>query len=102
MNDAVTVTFVPQQALTWLIIGLLAGFMASLLVRGRGMSATASILVGLIGALFGGLLFSVLRWPVSPALEDGITLRYIDILVSFVGAVLVLAIVSGIRRGPRL
>ena len=98
MNDAVTVTFVPQQVVTWLIIGLLAGFMASLLVRGRGMSITGSIFVGLVGALFGGLLFAVLRWPVSPALEDGITLRYIDIIVSFGGAVLVLFIVTGIRR----
>ena len=98
MNDAVTVTFVPQQIVTWLIIGLLAGFMASLLVRGRGMNVTGSIFVGLVGALFGGLLFGVLRWPVSPALEEGITLRYIDIIVSFVGAVLVLFIVTGIRR----
>lgn len=98
LNQPVTITFVPEQLITWLIIGLIAGFLASVLVRGRGLSTLSSIIVGLVGAFVGGLLFTLLRLQVSPALAGGITLRYIDIIVAFIGALLVLLLVSGFRR----
>lgn len=100
MNEAIVVTIVPQQVLTWLIIGLVAGFLASILVRGRRLGTLASIVVGLIGALVGGFLFSILGIGVSPELSGGITLRYIDIIISFIGAIIVLVIASAFyRRG---
>lgn len=98
MTDPVTITFVPEQIITWLIIGLIAGFAASVLVRGYAISATASIIVGLIGALVGGLLFTLLGLQVSPTLNQGFTLRYIDIIVSFIGALIVLIIFGATRR----
>ena len=98
MNNAVTVTFVPEQIITWLVIGLIAGFAASVVVRGRGRGAISSIIIGLIGALIGGFLFSVLRIEVSPTLQGGFTLRYIDIIVAFIGAVIVLILFGGFWR----
>src|SRR4051794_23286349 len=98
MNNAVTVTFVPEQIVTWLVIGLIAGFAASVVVRGRGRGAISSIVIGLIGALIGGFLFSILRIEVSPSLQGGFTLRYIDIIVAFVGAVIVLILFGGFWR----
>jgi uncharacterized membrane protein YeaQ/YmgE (transglycosylase-associated protein family) len=65
MNNAVTVTFVPQQIITWLIIGLIAGFLASILIRGRNVGTVSSIIIGLVGALIGGLLFTLLGIQVS-------------------------------------
>jgi uncharacterized membrane protein YeaQ/YmgE (transglycosylase-associated protein family) len=102
MNNAVTITFVPQQVVTWLIIGLIAGFLASILVRGRRLGTLTSIIIGLVGALIGGLLFTVFGIQVSPELAGGITLRYIDIIIAFIGAVIVLVLASTIwyRRGP--
>ena len=102
MNNAVTITFVPQQIVTWLIIGLIAGFLASILVRGRRLGTVSSIVIGLVGALIGGLLFTLLGIQVSPELAGGITLRYIDIIIAFIGAVIVLILASTIwyRRGP--
>jgi uncharacterized membrane protein YeaQ/YmgE (transglycosylase-associated protein family) len=102
MNNAVTVTFVPQQIITWLIIGLIAGFLASVLIRGRNVGTLSSIIIGLVGALIGGLLFTLLGIQVSPELQGGITLRYIDILISFIGAVIVLILAGAARsrRGP--
>ncbi len=97
LNQPLTITFVPEQVITWLIIGLIAGFAASVLVRGRRLGTISSIIVGLIGALVGGLLFTLLRIQVSPALASGITLRYIDMIVAFIGALLVLIVVSGLR-----
>lgn len=96
MNQPVTVTFVPEQIVTWLLIGLLAGYLASVFVRGRKMSIGGSIVIGLVGALIGGLLFTLLQIQVPAALAGGITIRYIDILVSFIGAVIVLALVRAI------
>lgn len=95
----ITITFDPQQIITWLIIGLFAGFLASLVIRGRGMGLQSSIIIGLVGALVGGFLFSLLNIQVPEVLGTGITLRYIDIIVSFIGAILVLLIVSRIWRG---
>lgn len=100
MDQSITITIVPQQVVTWLIIGLIAGFLASILVRGRRLGTLSSIIVGLIGAVVGGFLFAVLRVPVSADLEGGITLRYIDIIVAFIGAVIILLIASLFyRRG---
>lgn len=99
MDQPVTVTFVPEQIITWLIIGLVAGYLASVLIRGRNMSIGSSIIVGLIGAVIGGLLFALLRIQVPESLAGGITIRYIDVIVSFVGAIIVLALAQSFRRG---
>ncbi|MEZ4670138.1 MAG: GlsB/YeaQ/YmgE family stress response membrane protein [Anaerolineae bacterium] len=98
MGTPVTVTFVPEQVVTWLIIGLIAGYLASLLVRGRAGDAQYSILVGLLGAVFGGFLFSILGIQVPQDLLNGFTLRYIDIIIAFIGAVLVLFVFGAVRR----
>lgn len=98
LDQPVTITFVPEQIIVWLIIGLIAGFLASLLVRGRRMGVTITIFLGLVGALIGGFLFTLFQIPVAPALAEGFTIKYIDIIVSFVGAVIVLLIVTLVRR----
>lgn len=99
MNQPVTVTFVPEQIITWLIIGLVAGYLASVLVRGRNMSIGSSVIVGLVGAVIGGLIFALLRIQVPESLAGGITIRYIDVIVSLIGAILVLALARSFRRG---
>ncbi|NWF70138.1 MAG: GlsB/YeaQ/YmgE family stress response membrane protein [Chloroflexi bacterium] len=100
MNQPVTITFVPEQIITWVIIGLLAGFLAALLVRGRGLGTVGNLLVGLVGALVGGFIFSILNVQVPGSLAGGITLRWIDIITSFIGALIVLVLI-GIWRSRR-
>jgi uncharacterized membrane protein YeaQ/YmgE (transglycosylase-associated protein family) len=46
-----------HSLLGWIIIGLLAGWLAGTLSRGRGFGCLANIVIGLIGALLGGWLF---------------------------------------------
>lgn len=101
-NGAITVTFVPEQVVTWLIIGLIAGFLANILLRGGGRSVTSNIIIGLMGAIVGGFLFTVLGLQTPAALNDGITLRYIDIIVAFIGAVIVIALFGGFLRRRRI
>lgn len=102
MDNAVTVTFVPEYVITWLIIGLIAGFLANIILRGGGRSATSNIVIGLLGALVGGFLFTVLGIQTPAGLNDGLTLRYIDILVAFIGAVIVIALFGGLWRRRRI
>ncbi len=48
--------------LSWILVGLLAGFIGSSLVRGRGFGCFGNLIVGLIGAVIGGYIASALGW----------------------------------------
>ena len=56
MMALVTVTLDPGSILLWLLIGLIAGFLASKVMTGRGKGLVADIVIGGIGALTGGFL----------------------------------------------
>jgi uncharacterized membrane protein YeaQ/YmgE (transglycosylase-associated protein family) len=101
MNESVTVTFVPEQVIAWVIIGLIAGLFAGLLIRGRGLGVISSVVVGLFGALLGGFLFTVLRIQVPSAFNGGITLAWADMFIAFIGAVIVLLLFGGFYRRRR-
>ena len=101
MNQSVTVSFVPEQVITWVIIGLVAGLFAGMLVRGRGLGFVSSIAVGLLGAVLGGFLFSVLGIQLPAAFAGGLTLAWSDMLVAFIGATLILLLFGGFYRSRR-
>lgn len=50
----------PGSLVSWLFVGLLAGWLAGLLTRGRGFGCLGNVAVGLLGAVIGGYLFSLL------------------------------------------
>ena len=50
----------PVALVLFLVIGLVAGWLASLLMKGRGLGLVGNLVVGVIGALLGGFLFSLL------------------------------------------
>jgi uncharacterized membrane protein YeaQ/YmgE (transglycosylase-associated protein family) len=69
----------------WLVVGLVAGVLASIVVRGSGFGLLGDIMLGIAGALVGGWTFRELGWGSPfPGLPGVIT-------VAFVGAVIVLA-----------
>ncbi len=47
-----------MNVLAFLLVGLIAGWLASILVEGHGMGAVADIVIGIIGAFVGGLIFN--------------------------------------------
>jgi uncharacterized membrane protein YeaQ/YmgE (transglycosylase-associated protein family) len=51
---------VPRGVIGWLIVGLLAGWLAGKVSRGRGFGCIANVLLGLVGAVLGGWIFSQL------------------------------------------
>jgi uncharacterized membrane protein YeaQ/YmgE (transglycosylase-associated protein family) len=98
MTNSITISFSPLSVITWVIIGLVAGLMANWLVRGGSVSTGGSILLGLIGAFIGGGIFALLNIQVSAPLDTIIPIRLIDVIVAFLGALLVLFIVSFVFR----
>jgi uncharacterized membrane protein YeaQ/YmgE (transglycosylase-associated protein family) len=49
---------VPRTLIGWLIVGLIAGWLAGKVSRGRGFGCLANIILGLIGAILGGWIFT--------------------------------------------
>jgi len=82
-----------MDIITWLIVGLIAGLLASLAVGGVGYGLLGDIVVGIVGAVLGGWLFGRLNVPVPFGGLAGI------ILEAFVGAVVLLVILRAVRRG---
>jgi len=83
---AMTVT-----ALIWfLLIGLIAGWLAGQVMRGGGFGMVGDMIVGVIGAILGGWLFGVLGIGVGGLIGS--------IITAFVGAVILIAILRAIRR----
>ena len=82
--------------LAWIVVGLIAGWLASQVMRGGGYGLIGDIIVGIVGALIGGFLAANLLN--MPNAVNGINVT--SILVAFVGAVILIAIlrmVSGRR-----
>ena len=83
--------------LAWIVVGLIAGWLASQVMRGGGYGLIGDIIVGIVGALIGGFLAANLLN--MPNAVNGINIT--SILVAFVGALILIAIlrmVSGRRR----
>jgi uncharacterized membrane protein YeaQ/YmgE (transglycosylase-associated protein family) len=75
----------PGGILMWLIVGLIAGWLAGQVMKGGGYGLVGDVIVGIIGAFVGGLLFSFLM--------PGTTVGFVgSIVVAFIGAVVLIAI----------
>lgn len=70
--------------LSWIIVGLIAGWLAGLVVKGGGYGCVGDIVVGVIGGVLGGWIASYF-FHMGDAMT-GINLE--SILVAFVGAVI--------------
>lgn len=53
--------FAVSDLLSWILIGALAGWLASAVIRGKGYGCVGNTIVGLIGAVVGGFLASLLN-----------------------------------------
>jgi uncharacterized membrane protein YeaQ/YmgE (transglycosylase-associated protein family) len=78
--------------LAWIILGLIAGFVGSKIVNKKGEGLILDIILGIVGAIVGGWLFSMFG-------ASGVTgLNLYSLLVSVVGAIVVLVVYHAIRR----
>ncbi|MCM2971062.1 MULTISPECIES: GlsB/YeaQ/YmgE family stress response membrane protein [Larsenimonas] len=75
----------------WLIIGGLAGWIAGKIMRGGGFGIVGNIVVGIVGAVIGGALLSVLGLSSSGGIIG-------SLVTALIGAVVLLWIVSLIKK----
>ena len=79
-----------MSIIAWIVLGLIAGFIGSQIVKGHGEGVVGDIIVGVVGALLGGFLLSLLL----PG-AFGITgFNLGSLVVAFIGAVILLFIVK--------
>ena len=78
----------------WIIIGVLAGALAGRVVAGRGFGLFRDMLVGLAGAVLGGVILHAMtkRGHTSPSF-------LVELLVAFAGAVILLILARAFGRG---
>jgi uncharacterized membrane protein YeaQ/YmgE (transglycosylase-associated protein family) len=78
--------------LAWIVLGLLAGFIGSKIVDKRGEGVILDIVLGIVGAIVGGWLFSTFG-------ASGVTgLNVYSLLVAVIGSVVLLVVYHAIRR----
>jgi uncharacterized membrane protein YeaQ/YmgE (transglycosylase-associated protein family) len=78
--------------LAWIVVGLIAGWLAGMVVKGGGFGVIGDIVVGILGALLGGFLASVV-FGLSDAVNG---INPVSILVAFIGAVLLVIIIRAV------
>jgi uncharacterized membrane protein YeaQ/YmgE (transglycosylase-associated protein family) len=75
----------------WIVVGLIAGWLAGLVMKGGGYGILVDIILGILGGLLGGWLFGRLGvWPAGGMLGS--------VVVAFVGAVILVGITRLLKR----
>ncbi|MEM9954015.1 MAG: GlsB/YeaQ/YmgE family stress response membrane protein [Chloroflexota bacterium] len=84
------------QILVWIIIGGLAGAVAGMIVKGRkrGFGLIGNILIGLVGAFIGGILFDALNVSIA----GDIVFSANDLIAAIVGSLILLVLLAIVRR----
>jgi uncharacterized membrane protein YeaQ/YmgE (transglycosylase-associated protein family) len=77
--------------ITWIVVGLIAGWLAGQVMKGGGYGVLVDIILGILGGVLGGWVFGLLGiWPGGGILGA--------IIVSFVGAVILVGITRLLKR----
>ncbi len=79
----------PGGIIAWIVIGLIAGWLAGVIMPGRGYGLVGDLIVGLIGALIGGFIVGLL----SPGSSFGF---WGSLLIALVGACVLVAILHAV------
>ena len=83
----------PGSWISWILVGLISGTIAGRVVAGRGFGCIADIVVGVAGAIIGGFLLSTLFGASGTVGFLG------SIVVAFIGAALLLAVLKALSGG---
>ena len=76
--------------LYWIVVGLIAGWLAGVVMKGGGYGIVVDIVLGMLGAIVGGWIFSVLGIGGGGGLIGGI-------VVAFIGAVALVAVTRALK-----
>lgn len=79
-----------SSLIVWILIGLIAGWLAGEVTKGSGFGLGGNIAIGIVGAVLGGILLGLVG--VDPGGFVG------EVIQAFIGALVLLAILSAVRR----
>lgn len=79
-----------ESFLLFLFIGLVAGWLAGMVMKGSGYGMLGDIVIGIIGSFLGGLVFGLLGLGASGLIGS--------IIVSFVGAIVLIFVLRTLTR----
>lgn len=91
--DQTVVVWWPRGLIAWLFLGLVAGWLAGKLSRGRGYGCVTDVILGLIGSVIGGWVFTKLG-----IFGGGFIF---SLAAATLGAVILVAIVHLFSGGPK-
>ncbi|MHB8136722.1 MAG: GlsB/YeaQ/YmgE family stress response membrane protein [Anaerolineaceae bacterium] len=83
--------------LSWIVVGLIAGWLAGLIMRGSGFGLIGNIIVGVIGGLLGGWLASSV-FHIGPGMSG---INFGSIMIAFLGAIVLILILRLLGLGKR-
>ena len=85
-----------ENVIVFIVVGLIAGFLASRIILGKGRGWFWDIIIGVLGAILGGWLAGLLHITINvgPSIVN-------QIIIAFVGAVILLVILRAIGLGRR-
>jgi uncharacterized membrane protein YeaQ/YmgE (transglycosylase-associated protein family) len=91
------------EIIVLIVVGLLAGWLAGLIWRGRGFGIIGNFIIGIIGAVIGRFLFNLFKIPFHSSFnisfgETTFTVSIDLIVAALVGSLILLFIISRIRR----
>ncbi len=77
--------------IAWIVVGLIAGWLAGVVMKGGGYGILVDIILGILGGIVGGWIFGMLGiWHGSGMIGS--------IIVAFIGAVILVGITRLIKR----
>jgi len=77
--------------ITWIVVGLIAGWLAGQVMKGGGYGVLVDIILGILGGIVGGRVFGLIGiWPGGGMIGS--------IIVAFVGAVILVWITRLIKK----
>jgi uncharacterized membrane protein YeaQ/YmgE (transglycosylase-associated protein family) len=77
--------------LYWIVVGLIAGWLAGLVMKGGGYGIVVDIVLGILGGILGGWIFGSLGLGAGGGFVG-------SIIVAFIGAVILVAITRMLKR----
>ena len=77
--------------LEWIIVGMIAGWLAGLVMRGGGYGVLVDIILGILGGILGGWIFGMLGIGSGSGIIG-------SLIVAFIGAVILVGITRLIKR----
>jgi uncharacterized membrane protein YeaQ/YmgE (transglycosylase-associated protein family) len=80
-----------MEFLWFIIVGLVAGWLAGVIMKGGGFGVIGDIIVGIVGALIGGWLFSTMGVSAGGGLLGAI-------IVALIGAIILIVLLRLIKR----